>query len=86
MKIVNEGLTRIEFKDLMEALYRDVVYGEPCWFSKIYLMDEDWEFHLVKSVDLLVSRFRCYDDYWSEYDSEREYHSDLWVRGKHVRR
>lgn len=41
MKIVNEGLTRIEFKDLMEALYREVAYGEPCWFSKIYLMDGD---------------------------------------------
>lgn len=79
-KIVNEGLTRIEFKDLMEALYREVVYGEPCWFSKIYLMDGDRELHLVRSVDLLDSRFRCHDDYWSEYDWEKEYHSNLWVR------
>ena len=80
MKVVNEGMTRIEFKDLMEALYKEVVYGEPCWFSKIYLMDEDWEFHLVKSVDLLDSRFRCHDGYWSEYDDERDYYSSLWVR------
>jgi hypothetical protein len=80
MKIVNKGLTRIEFKDLMEALYREIVYGEPYWFNEIYLMDEEFEMHHVKSVDLLDSRFRCYDDYWAEYDWEREYHCNLYVR------
>ena len=62
MKVSNEGFSRIEFVDLMEALYKEVAFGIPCWFSEIYLMDEEFEMHHVKSVDLLDSRFRCYDN------------------------